>query len=114
MLGVGIATMAGEFRHGTCVPTFLITPRRREVVVAKLITVTGLGAIVGAISFGLALAVAVPALGHKGIHHLAGDTPQIWLGATVATALFGALGVALGAITRNTVIAIIGAIGWTT
>ena len=27
MLGVGIATMAGEFRHGTSVPTFLITPR---------------------------------------------------------------------------------------
>ncbi len=83
------------------------------MVVAKLITISGVGAVVGATSFGLALAVAVPALSHKGIHHLAGDTPQMWIGATVATALFGALGVALGAITRNMVIAIIGAIGWT-
>ena len=113
LLGVGIASMAGEFRHGTSVPTFLISPRRRDVVVAKLVTITGLGAAVGAISFGLALAVSVPALGHKGIHHLAGDTPQMWIGATVATALFGALGVALGSITRNMVIAIVGAIGWT-
>jgi ABC-2 type transport system permease protein len=112
LLGVGIASMAGEFRHGTSVPTFLITPRRRDVVVAKLVTITGLGAAVGAVSFGLALAVAAPALGHQGVHHLAGDTPQMWLGATVATALFGALGVALGSITRNMVVAIIGAIGW--
>jgi ABC-type transport system involved in multi-copper enzyme maturation permease subunit len=113
LLGVGIAAMAGEFRHGTSVPTFLISPRRRDVVVAKLVTITGLGAVVGATSFGLAVAVAVPALGHKGIHHLAGDTPQMWIGATVATALFGAVGVALGSITRNMVIAIVGAIGWT-
>ena len=113
LLGVGIATMAGEFRHGTSVPTFLISPRRRDIVVAKLVTITGLGAAVGTISFGLALAVGVPALGHKGVHHLTGDIPQMWVGAAVATALFGALGVALGAITRNMVIAIIGAIGWT-
>ena len=113
LLGVGIAAMAGEFRHGTSVPTFLITPRRRAVVVAKLVTVTGLGAIVGAVSFGLAVAAAVPALTHHGIHHLAGDTGQMWVGATVVTALFGTLGVALGAITRNMIIAIIGAIGWT-
>ena len=112
LLGVGIASMAGEFRHGTSVPTFLITPRRRDVVVAKLVAVTGLGAVAGALSFGLALAVAAPALAHQGVHHLPGDTPQMWIGATLATALFGALGVALGSITRNVVVAIIGAIGW--
>ena len=113
-LGVGIASMAGEFRHGTSVPTFLITPRRRDVLIAKLVTttVTGLGAAAGAISFGLALAVAVPALHHQGIHHLTGNTPAMWLGAAVATAAFGALGVAIGTITRNTVTAIIAAIGW--
>ncbi len=112
LLGVGIASMAGEFRHGTSVPTFLITPHRRDVVIAKLVTITGLGAVVGAVSFGLAVAAAMPALSHEGVHHLAEDTPQMWIGATVATALFGAIGVALGSITRNMVIAIIGAIGW--
>lgn len=93
-------------------PTFLISPRPRDIVVAKLVTITGLGAVVGATSFSLALAVAVPRLGHKGIHHLTEDTPQMW-SATTATPLFGALGVALGSITRYMVIATIGAIGWT-
>jgi ABC-type transport system involved in multi-copper enzyme maturation permease subunit len=113
LLAVGIAAIAGEFRHGTSVPTFLITPHRRDIVAAKLVTITGLGAVVGATSFGLALAVAVPSLGHKGMHHLAADPPQLWVGAIAATALFGALGVALGSITRNMVVAIIGAVGWT-
>ena len=52
MLGVGIAAMAGEYRHNTSIPTFLITPRRRDVIVAKLITITGVGAIVGGLIVG--------------------------------------------------------------
>ncbi len=112
MLAVGISAIAGEYRHSTSIPTFLITPRRRDVLIAKLITVTALGAIVGAVGFGLSLAAAVPALSSRGVHHLAGDTPQMWVGCVIVSALFGALGVALGALTRSTVVAIIGAIGW--
>jgi len=112
MLACGISMMAGEFRHGTSTPTFLITPRRRDVVLAKLAAVMGIGAVVGAVTFGLGVAVAIPSLSHEGVNHLAGDTPQMWIGAALATALYGALGVALGAITRNTVVAIIGAVAW--
>jgi ABC-type transport system involved in multi-copper enzyme maturation permease subunit len=112
LLGVGITSMAGEFRHGTSLPTFLVAPRRREVVLAKLITIAGVGAVLGAVTFGLAAATAIPALGHKGIHHLTADLPQMWIGAVMATALFGALGVALGTITRNMVVAIVAAVGW--
>ena len=32
VLLVGISMMAGEFRHNTATPTFLITPDRRRVV----------------------------------------------------------------------------------
>jgi hypothetical protein len=104
--------MAGEYRHSTSVPTFLVTPRRREVVIAKLVTATAVGAVLGALAFGAALATAIPALGWHGVHHLAGDTAQMWLGAALATGLFGALGVAVGALTRSTVIAIVGTIVW--
>jgi ABC-type transport system involved in multi-copper enzyme maturation permease subunit len=112
MLAVGIGAMAGEYRHGTVVPTFLVTPRRERVVLAKLATVVLIGAVLSAVAFGLALAGAIPALSAHGIHHLAGDTAQMWLGAIVTGALFGALGVAIGAVTRSTVVAIIGTLVW--
>ncbi len=36
----------------------------------------------------------------------------MWLGAVLASAAFGLLGVALGGLTRNTVAAVLGGIGW--
>ena len=71
------------------------------------------GALVGAVTFGLAWVEAVVIYGARGVHTLPVDLVQLWVGTTVATALFGLLGVALGALTRNTVAAILGGIGWT-
>ena len=44
MLTIGIAMAANEYRHNTSIPTFLVTPRRRDVVTAKLVTAAGIGA----------------------------------------------------------------------
>jgi len=112
MMVVGILLVGGEYRHRTIIGTYLAEPARGRVLAAKLATVCGLGAVVGAFTFGLALAVAVPLYATKGVHHLAVDIPQLWIGAVVATACYGLLGVALGALTRNTVAAIIGSIVW--
>ena len=111
-IGVGIASSAGEFRHGTAIPTFLATPRRRRVVIAKAALATAYGSAVGAVGFATGVAAAVPALHARGIHHLAGDTLQMWLGATIASALFGTLGVAIGTLTRSTVAAIVAVVVW--
>jgi ABC-2 type transport system permease protein len=112
MLVLGIMIMAGEDRHRTHLGTYLAEPRRGRVLVAKMLTAGGLGAIGGATTFGLALAVAVPLYVSKGVHHLPVDVGALWLGTTLITACFGLLGVALGALTRNTVTAIIGALVW--
>lgn len=113
MLAMGVVIIAGEYRSRTIISTYLATPRRGRVLVAKLITATGLGALVGAVIFGLAWVEAVVIYGARGVHTLPVDLVQLWVGTTVATALFGLLGVALGALTRNTVAAILGGIGWT-
>jgi ABC-type transport system involved in multi-copper enzyme maturation permease subunit len=112
MLAMGIAAAAGEYRHSTSIPTFLITPRRRDVIIAKLLTIGLVGGALGAVTFGLSVAAAVPALSSKGVHHLAGDTAQMWIGCTVVSAAYGALGTAIGALARSTVVAMIAAFTW--
>lgn len=112
MLAIGVIIVAGEYRTRTIVSTYLAEPRRGRVLVAKLVTTVGLGAALGGITFGLAWVEAVLIYGARGVHSLPVDLGQLWLGATVASALYGLLGVALGALTRNTVAAIIGGIGW--
>ena len=92
--------------------TYLAEPRRGRVLVAKLITAALVGAVGGAIIFGLDLAIALPVYAARGVHHLPVDVTSLWEGTTLLTACFGLLGVALGALTRNTVAAIIGALVW--
>jgi ABC-type transport system involved in multi-copper enzyme maturation permease subunit len=112
MLVLGILVIAGEYRHRTIMGAYLGEPRRGKILIAKLITVAGLGALVGAAMFGIVLAVAIPLYASKGVHNLPVDVTSMWLGCTLATACFGLLGVALGAVTRNTVGAVIGALIW--
>lgn len=109
---MGIIVLAGEYRTRTILQTYLGEPRRGRVLAAKLVTITGLGAALGALTFGLALGVAKTLFAAKGIHHLPVDVPRLWLGAILGTACYGLLGVALGALTRNTVGAIVFGIVW--
>lgn len=111
-LAVGIVMLAGEYRHRTIVASFLAEPRRGRVIAAKLITAGVYGAVTGAVAFGLATAIALPMYAAKGIHHVHVDIPRLWLGAILASACYGMLGVALGAVARNTVGAIVGAVVW--
>lgn len=114
VLVVGILIATGEFRHGTAVDTFLTTPRRRDVVTAKLLTGAGLGLAVGTVT---ALAALVTA---RALYPQQGATfpfasRDVWLslsGTLAYTTLFAALGVSLGVLVRNQVLAIAGALAW--
>jgi ABC-2 type transport system permease protein len=82
------------------------------VVAAKFLTAAGLGALISAASFGTALTIAAPLYASKGVHQLPVDLARLWIGTTIVSACYGMLGVALGALARNTVGAIIGAFVW--
>jgi ABC-2 type transport system permease protein len=112
MLVLGILVIAGEYRHRTILGAYLAEPRRGRVLAAKFVTVGAVGAVLGAVLFGVAVAVAVPMYSAKGVHHLPVHLAPMWLGAILATAVYGMLGVAVGALARNTVGAIIGGIVW--
>jgi ABC-2 type transport system permease protein len=114
MFIVGVLTIGTEFRQRTIIGTYLAEPRRGHVLIAKLLTMTGIGALVSALVFASTYAVVVPLYASKGVHHLTGtvhlDTAVY--GTVVGGALFALMGVALGALTRNSIAAIIGGLVW--
>ncbi len=113
MLILGILAAGSEFRHRTIVPVMLATPHRTRVFAVKVVVVAALGAVFSALVFGLGLATIVLTLSAHGIHHLPPGVGRLYLGTVLSSACFGMIGVALGALTRNTIGAIVAAIAWT-
>ena len=112
MLVLGIIASGSEYRHKTIIPAMLIAPRRGALVAAKVIGITVAGVVLSALTFGLGLATVVAELTAHHIHHLPADTGTLFAGSVIAGTLFGVIGVALGYITRSTIAAIVGAVGW--
>ena len=111
---VGIIGMAGEWRFGQASQTFLTTPRRHRVVAAKTVVYMAVGAVFGVVAAGASTVTAW-------LWYRANDVAlplgrsAVWLtllGCLAVAALFGVLGVAVGAVTRNQIAAIVGAMGW--
>jgi hypothetical protein len=111
---VGIIVASGEFRHKTATTTYLAIPDRVQVLGAKTIAAGAIGML-----FGLAGAAATTIVGLSftaaGGHHLllgAGTIARYAVGATLASALLAAVGVALGTLVRAQIGAIIATFVW--
>lgn len=109
---LGIVAMTGEYRHETVTPTFLATPRRGRVVVAKLIAYAIAGVGFGAVNVLAELALALPWLSakHIGVVLTSNDILRTLTGVVLGLAVFTVLGVGIGALIRNQVAAIVGAL----
>ena len=111
---IGLLSVTTEFRHGTIRPTLLAAPGRTRVLLAKLAAGTIAGVMLGilgtALSFGLGRLTmsirGIPAvLDHR-------DLALVLGGSVAVSALWGALGVGIGAAVRNQVGAIVGLLVW--
>lgn len=111
MIVVGVLAVTTEFRHGTANTTFLVTPRRTPVLVAKLGAILIVGVLVGllfvAVNGGLALTIYSS---RGGDLPATGDIVANYAGVVASFALLGAFGLGIGAIVRNQVGAISAAI----
>ena len=114
MLVIGIMIGAAEHRHRTVVGTYLGEPRRARVLLAQLATGALVGAVGGAFVFGTTYAAAVVLYAARGVHTLPVDVAALGMGTVLITACYGLLGVALGALTRNMIAAIVTGLVWVT
>jgi ABC-type transport system involved in multi-copper enzyme maturation permease subunit len=111
---VGALSVTAEFRTGTIRPTLLVTPRRTTVVVAKIAAGMLIGAAAGLLAQTLNAGAEALGLGLRGIEIRlgAGDYAQLLAGGALGGALFGALGVGIGALLRNQVAAVAALCVW--
>lgn len=111
---IGVMSICSEFRHGTIRPTFVFTPNRSRVLIAKLISSLALGAAFGVIAEALAFPLGLATLAIRGIHVVVPTREFLFVavGSIAVSALMAALGVGVGAVIRNQVFAVIAVISW--
>lgn len=111
MLVLGVLIITTEFRHGTTGSTFLVSPRRWPVMLAKLGAALLVGVFAGLLFVAVNGGLALPIYSGRG-----GSLPptreivEVYAGVIVSFALLAAFGLGIGAIVRNQVGAIIAAI----
>ncbi|MGH3115958.1 MAG: ABC transporter permease [Nocardioidaceae bacterium] len=107
---LGATAITTEFRHRTATATFLATPHRGQVVIAKLATCTIAGVAYGLACIATVTAIVLPWLGAKGIDVslTSNGIPRTLAGVVVAYAIFAVIGVAVGALVRDQVAAVVG------
>jgi ABC-2 type transport system permease protein len=108
---LGIIGMTQEYRHRTATPTFLTTPRRWRVVVAKLVAyalaAVPLVLVVLAVNV---LVVTVYAGARGAAPSLNADNLEVLWRSGLTLVVYAVIGVGIGALVRNQVGAIVGAL----
>jgi ABC-2 type transport system permease protein len=112
---LGALAVTGEVRHRTLTPTFLADPHRSTVLGAKFVSELVIGAGLGVAAFAASVGTGAAALAGFGFD-TGLDSSDMWalIGRGVlAMALWGTIGVGLGALVPNQVAAIVIVIAFT-
>jgi hypothetical protein len=107
MFALGALLSTNEFRHGTANSTFVVTPKRERVILAKLFVGLVVG-IVGALLYvavnaGLGLSI----LSNRGVPVDSDKAVNVYVGVAVGLVLGCLFGVALGALLRNQILTVV-------
>lgn len=110
---VGIRSFTDEFRHGTITWKVLVRTERWKMVASKALVAALVAGVMAATAQLLAAAVAMPMASAKnGTLIFGGGDLAAGAGLTLAVALWGVIGVGLGALIRHQVAAVVVALVW--
>ncbi|MCU1692237.1 MAG: hypothetical protein JWM64_1328 [Frankiales bacterium] len=113
LLVLGILVLTQEFRFGTATPSFLVTPKRERVLAAKLVAVALVGVLFAAVSVLWTVGLTVVLMRVRGIEpDLDGPLLEVLTGIVLVLVLYGPIGIAVGALVRNQVAAVVGALAY--
>jgi ABC-2 type transport system permease protein len=113
-LVIGVLGVTTEFRHGTITPSLLVEPVRARLMAAKLAAQLITGLLLGALSYAVCAGIVSVILSGRGIATglTTGDWIEAVIGGTLATMLYAAVGLGVGALLRNQVGAIVVVLAW--
>jgi ABC-2 type transport system permease protein len=115
---LGVLGVTTEYRYQTITPTVLATPSRWALITAKMITYAIVGALYAAVCVIVNVAIALPWLAAKdknlgftislGSPHVA----SALIGVFLVVMLYGILGLGIGALLRNQIVAVSVGVIW--
>jgi ABC-2 type transport system permease protein len=109
----GVIGFTAEMRHKTANFTYLATPHRGQVIVAKFITHAVWGAFFAVTNLAIGLPLAIWLVNSRPHFEIpTQDLINVSVGVVVAFVLYSILGVAIGALIRNQVGAILVSLVW--
>jgi ABC-type transport system involved in multi-copper enzyme maturation permease subunit len=110
----GVLLVTSEYRYGTIRPTILFNPARSHVLTAKVVAGALTGLAIGILGEAIGWAIGYAILEGRGITIVltSSDVLLLTLGGLAGAALWGAIGVGLGAIIHNQVGAVITLLAW--
>jgi ABC-type transport system involved in multi-copper enzyme maturation permease subunit len=112
-LVVGVMSIGSEYRHKTITTTFLATPRRVRVMVAKVISLLGIGAFYGLVFLIGSVSVGGTTIAIKGFSPVpeAGPIARTLALSLLVLGLWALVGLGAGILIPNQVAAILIAVG---
>jgi ABC-2 type transport system permease protein len=110
----GIMLFTSEYRFGTIRPTSLFNPNRTRLFATKIAAGVLSGLVFGVIGEGLVFSIGLMILKIRGVAIVmtGANMTELIVGAIIGTALWGAIGVGVGAIVPNQVGAVISLLAW--
>lgn len=110
---LGMRVVTDEYRNSTIVHSFLSDPRRTKTLVAKSLAAAAAASVVAVASLLALIAIALPLASAKGgALTIEGSDVSAFAGFVLANALWGIIGVGIGATIRHQVAAIVGGLVW--